>query len=72
MLMQHRDCGGEVVESDAIPPYISEEYGRVAAYECRKCNTEILGDAQIEFVPESEADRLQIEAMYPQENYSCQ
>lgn len=63
MKMTHRGCGGPVSESATIPPYQSEEYGTVPAYECQKCGGEILGDAQIQFIAESVADAIQIEAM---------
>lgn len=63
MKLQHKNCGGEVIESTTIPSYSSEEYGIVPAYECTKCLHEILGDAQIEFIPENEADKIQIESI---------
>lgn len=62
MKMSHKSCGGIVEESKTIPPYNSEECGTVPAYECTKCKQEILGDGQIEFVPENEADKVQIDA----------
>lgn len=63
MKMVHKECGGEIRESEIIPPYVSEEHGTVPAYECSKCSDEIQGEVQIEFIPENEADKLQIEAM---------
>jgi hypothetical protein len=63
MKLTHKNCGGSIQESKIIPAYNSEEYGIVPAYECSKCKIEILGDVQIEFVPESNLDRIQIEAI---------
>jgi predicted nucleic-acid-binding Zn-ribbon protein len=63
MKMTHRGCGGEVQESGNRPIYQSEEYGFVPAYECLKCNQEILGDSQIQLIPESDAEKIQIEAL---------
>lgn len=62
MKMTHRNCGGIVRESDTIPPYKSEEYGTVPSYQCIDCEVEILGDGMIEFIPENESDKIQIEA----------
>lgn len=63
MKMTHKNCGGEVTESKSLPPYDSDDHGTVEAYECSKCMREILGDYQIEFIPENEADRIQIESL---------
>lgn len=63
MKMVHKGCGGKVEESDLIPSYQSEEYGIVPAYQCLKCLEEIVGDSQICFIPESKADKIQIEGI---------
>jgi hypothetical protein len=62
MKMTHRGCGGIVVESNE-PPYESEEFGIVPIHRCFQCQTEIVGDSQIEFIPENESDKIQIEAL---------
>lgn len=69
MKIIHRDCGGEVLESKTIPPYKSEEYEVVPAIECNKCGNELLGDMQIEFVAESLADTIQVDALEDSRNY---
>lgn len=63
MKMVHKNCGGVVTESKSFAAYDSEEYGIVPAYECTTCSIEILGDAQITFVAENDADQVQIEAL---------
>jgi len=62
MKLIHRNCGGLVIESKNLPPYSSTEYGIIPAYICDRCNLEILGDVQTEFIVENEADKIQIEA----------
>lgn len=47
--MIHKKCGGEIKESETLPGYDSEEHGYVPAYQCTKCNVEIVSDWQIEF-----------------------
>lgn len=62
MKIQHKGCGGEVL-SVVTQPYKSEEHGEVPKLECLKCHQEILGDAQIEFVPDNEIDKATIESL---------
>lgn len=68
MKMVHRNCGGIVEESKTIPNYVSEDCGTVPAYECVNCSTEILGDSQIQFIPEGIKDEIQIESMFNYES----
>jgi hypothetical protein len=44
--MTHKDCGGELYEN----PSMKYEYegGVYPAIMCRKCNREVLGDAEVE------------------------
>jgi len=67
MKITHINCGGEITESTTIPPceYLPEDSNcvvLVCAYQCAKCQIEIVSDWQIEFVPESEMDKAQIES----------
>lgn len=63
MILVHKNCGGVVKESKNLPPYESEEYGIVPAYECQECGQEILGDIQIQLISENELDEIQIESL---------
>ena len=60
--MVHQNCGGIIAES-GVPPYSSEEFGTVPVYECLLCREEIIGDAQIQFIPENRGDEIQIEGI---------
>lgn len=59
----HKNCGGEIQSSETAAPYVSEEHGTVPVYECGKCHSEIVGDSQVQFIPETHADEIQIEGL---------
>lgn len=61
MQIVHKNCGGEIIVG--AKKYQSEEYGTVDSYWCLKCRDEIIGDSQIQFIPENELDKIQIEGI---------
>jgi hypothetical protein len=63
MIMTHKNCGGWIIESKTDSPYVSEERRIVPVQKCSKCKTEILGNSQIRFFPETYVDTLQLESL---------